>query len=286
MALKKHHKIILGGAGSFVLIFIILSSIFMYFIYTRENLYYSDLSEKIDNLKTYTQERFTELSTNLTNARSELSTLGSQVGSITQDITDLKSSVSSDFSAVIESSIESVVIVKTDIAQGSGFLLTNDGYIVTNAHVMANATAAGIVTYDGTMHSVRLIGESSNMDIALLKIEGTYNHLNLADSNDVNVGQKVITIGNPYGLQFSVTEGIVSAVHRSGGNGISAYIQTDAALNPGNSGGPLINTFGKVIGINNFKLGDGESLGFALESNYLKQTVNSIAVQALGESLI
>ena len=88
------------------------------------------------------------------------------------------------------------------------------------------------------------------------------------------------------GLQFSITEGIVSGVHRTGINEIDAYIQTDAALNPGNSGGPLINTEGDVIGINNFKIGGGESLGFALESNYLKDAVNAISQQALNQTLI
>jgi len=83
------------------------------------------------------------------------------------------------------------------------------------------------------------------------------------------VGEKVIAIGNPLGLSLSVTEGIVSGVHRIGDNNLPAYIQTDAALNPGNSGGPLINTDGKVIGINNFKISGTESLGFALESDYI-----------------
>lgn len=124
------------------------------------------------------------------------------------------------------------------------------------------------------------------MDIALLKIDGTYTPLTLANSDNINIGEKVIAIGNPLGLQFSVTEGIVSGINRPGANGLNYYIQTDAALNPGNSGGPLIDVQGKVIGINNFKIGAGESLGFALESNYIKQTVNSISQQALGKNLI
>ena len=102
----------------------------------------------------------------------------------------------------------------------------------------------------------------------------------------VQVGEKVIAIGNPLGLQFSVSQGIVSATHREGANRLNAYIQTDAALNPGNSGGPLINTEGKVIGINNFKIGGGESLGFALESNYIEETINEIAQEELGVELL
>jgi serine protease Do len=120
----------------------------------------------------------------------------------------------------------------------------------------------------------------------LLKIPGDYNILKLADSDDIQIGERVIAIGNPYGLQFSVSDGIVSAVHRQGISELEVYIQTTAALNPGNSGGPLINTQGKVIGINNFKISEGESLGFALESNYIKDTVNIIAQENLNQTLI
>ena len=120
----------------------------------------------------------------------------------------------------------------------------------------------------------------------LIKILGEYNPLKLADSNDVQIGEKVIAIGNPLGLQFSVSEGIVSAVKRPGLTNINVYIQTDAALNPGNSGGPLINKQGEVIGINNFKVGGGESLGFALESNKIKEVVNDISEKALQKDLV
>ena len=87
-------------------------------------------------------------------------------------------------------------------------------------------------------------------------------------------------------MQFSVTEGIVSAVHRTGPSQLESYIQTDAALNPGNSGGPLINKQGEVIGINNFKIGTGENLGFALESNYIIEAINSISEEFLNQTLI
>jgi S1-C subfamily serine protease len=276
MELKRHHKIILGGAGSFVIIAVIILGVFMYLLFLRQNTYYTLLSQKIDNLKTDTQAKFNEFSDNLLSTKNDLKSLGLQVGSIDSQIAKLKASATSDFSGIIETDIKSVVIVKTDISQGSGFIITSDGYLVTNAHVMEGATSAGVVTYDGNLHQVKLIGKDTNMDIALLKIDGTYSPLNLANSNDVQVGEKVIAIGSPYGLQFSVTEGIVSNVHQLGENGIKAYIQTDAPLNPGNSGGPLIDTSGKVVGINNFKIGGGESLGFALEANYVKESVNAI----------
>ena len=119
-----------------------------------------------------------------------------------------------------------------------------------------------------------------------MKIEGDYNVLNFANSDNVQIGEKVIAIGNPLGLQFSVSEGIVSAVHREGISELNSYIQTDAALNPGNSGGPLINKNGEVIGINNFKINTGESLGFALESNYIIESVNKIGQNSINKTLI
>jgi serine protease Do len=198
----------------------------------------------------------------------------------------LKASVGTDFSGVIENSIKSVVTIRTDISQATGFIITKNGYIVTNAHVMEGATAAGVFTYDGQQHSVKSIGYDANLDIALLKISGTYEKLTISNSDNVQIGEEVIAIGNPLGLQFSVSQGIVSAVNREGTNGLNYYIQTDAALNPGNSGGPLINKDGKVIGINNFKIGGGESLGFALESNYIKEAVNNISQQNLNEILL
>ena len=124
------------------------------------------------------------------------------------------------------------------------------------------------------------------MDLALLKIDGSYERIRLGNSNNVQAGEKVIAIGNPLGLQFSVSQGIVSAIHREGPNGLEAYIQTDAALNPGNSGGPLINKEGRVIGINNCKVGGSESLGFALESNFIKEGINEIALISLNQTLI
>jgi S1-C subfamily serine protease len=286
MALKRHHKIIIGSASSLVLIFIVLSSIFMYFMYTRQNLYYSNLNEKIDSLKTETQTQINELSSSILTTQQNLKTLDSQLGSIDTEITKLKASVSSDFSGIVGTAIKSVVTIRTNAAQGSGFIITADGYVVTNAHVMEGATAAEIITSDGTSHPVAMVGSDANMDIALLRIDGTYSPLHLANSDNIQIGEKVIAIGNPLGLQFSVTEGIISAVNRPGQNGINAYIQTDAALNAGNSGGPLIDTNGDAVGINNFKIGGSENLGFALESNYIKQTVNAISQQALKKSLI
>ena len=284
--LKPHHKKLIVGGSSLVVILIILIGVFVYMTYTKQELYNKALEKKISELRTETNTNINSLSENLIQTNSDLKSLSSDFGSFNREFETLKASAGADFSGIIETAVIGVVTVRTDIAQGTGFLITNDGYIVTNYHVVENAQAATITTSDNQNHEVSLKGYNSELDLALLKIDGTYSPLELGNSDNIQVGEKVIDIGNPLGLQFSVSQGIVSAVHRTGPNDLDYYIQTDAALNPGNSGGPLINTQGKVIGINNFKAGDSESLGFALESNYIKQVVNDIYQQDNGEDLI
>jgi S1-C subfamily serine protease len=182
-----------------------------------------------------------------------------------------------DFSAIIEQSLRGVVSIGTDKSAGTGFLIEDNGYIVTNYHVIEGAQRIQVLTYDRDVMDAELMGYDINRDVALLKISGNYNSLDLANSDNLQVGNKVIAIGNPLGLSFTVTEGIVSATNRVGPNGYAEYIQTDVSLNPGNSGGPLIDTKGKVVGVNNFKVGGAENIGFALESNALKDVVNQIA---------
>ncbi len=283
MALKKHHRWLIGSFTSLVIIFMITISIFTYMIFIRQELNYNLLNRKITDLKIGTQSNINSLSEVLIETRSELE---SQLGIVQEEFGLLQASAGEDFSGVIENSVLSVVTIKTDMSQGTGFIIDEDGYIITNYHVMQNAQAATITTSDDTNHVVSFVGYDPDFDIALLKISGTYNELELGDSNDVQVGERVIAMGNPLGLGFSVTQGIVSGVHRRGPNGLDVYIQTDAALNPGNSGGPLINNKGEVIGINNFKVGSAEGLGFALESNFIKQAVNDIYQEASGEDLI
>jgi S1-C subfamily serine protease len=258
-------------------------SIFTYMLLIRQELNYNILDKKITDLKLETQSNVNSLSEGLIETKSELE---SQLGIVQGEFDILKASAGEDFSGIIETSVPSVVTIRTDVSQGTGFIIDSEGYVVTNFHVVDGATAATIITYDYEDHQVSLIGSYPDLDIALLKISGTYDALELGNSNDIQVGERVIAIGNPLGLQFSVSQGIVSAVHRTGPNGLPVYVQTDAALNPGNSGGPLINTRGKVIGINNFKAGDSESLGFALESNYIKDAVNDIYRQSTGGVLI
>jgi S1-C subfamily serine protease len=283
MTLKKHHKWMIGGFSTIVIIYMIITAILLNGIIVKQQINHNDLSDRIDSLQADTQNKLNELTRDLIETKNSFTSLDK---SLTAELNELKASTSSDFSGIIEDSIKSVVTVRTDIGQGTGFIIRGDGYIVTNAHVLSGGREVYVLDYEQNEHITQLIGYDINLDIALLKIEGDYTPLELGKSDEVQVGEKVIAIGNPLGLQFSVSEGIVSAVDRVGINEIAGYIQTDAALNPGNSGGPLINTKGEVIGINNFKVGSGESLGFALESNYIKQAVNSISQQQFEGDLI
>lgn len=216
-----------------------------------------------------------ELSKSLMETRTNLS---KQIGII-------KAGTSSDFSSVIETAVNSVVSIRTNIAQGTGFIITPDGYVVTNAHVLSGAKYADAIMSSQEVNSMDLIGYNLTLDLALLKINGDFDYLYLGNSDESRVGEKVIAIGNPLGLSFSVSEGIISGVNRQGTNELPYYIQTDAALNPGNSGGPLIGTNGYVLGINNFKA-RGESIGFALESNYIKEGINEIALRKLNRTIL
>lgn len=205
--------------------------------------------------------------------------------SFKSEISNIKAKTSSDFSGIIKQSISSVVTIKTNIAQGTGFLISKEGYVVTNAHVLSGANFANAITSEKKILSMKLIGYDEDLDIALLKISPQDSFLEFALSDEVETGEKVIAIGNPLGLSFSVSEGIVSAKNRQGINEIPGYIQTDAALNPGNSGGPLINSDGKVIGINNFKA-QGDNIGFALQSEYIIEAVNKISLKSFNQTII
>jgi S1-C subfamily serine protease len=279
MAMRKRHKVMIGGLITIIIIALIANSVLLYMLFINSEVNYNNLETKIAEVQADSESKISQLSTSLIETKETL-------GSLDTEFDELKATASSDFSGIIENAIKSVVTIRTDVAQGTGFIVTNDGYIVTNAHVLADGRQVWAINYNQQKIDAEFIGYSPDMDVALLKISGDYYNAEFADSEDVQVGEKVIAIGNPLGLQFSVTEGIISGTHRQGANNLDIYIQTDAALNPGNSGGPLINTKGEVIGINNFKVSGGESLGFALESNHLVKTVNIIAQNNLNQTLI
>ncbi|MEK6824026.1 MAG: trypsin-like peptidase domain-containing protein [Nanoarchaeota archaeon] len=287
--LKKHHKWMIGGISAVVVIYMIVSIIIISGLTVKQTLDSNQLTNDINKLQADTQNKLNELTENILLVEKDIQQTKknlTNIETIREEFNLLKASTGEDFSGIIENSVKAVVTIKTDIGQGTGFIITPDGYVVTNAHLLSGGKTIESTNYEKNKISTELVGYNAEMDIALLKINGEYDFLSLGNSDETQVGERVIAIGNPLGLQFSVTEGIVSGIHRPGINELEAYTQTDAALNPGNSGGPLINKNGKVIGINNFKLGSGESLGFALESNYIKDAVNAISLEKLQKEIL
>jgi S1-C subfamily serine protease len=155
---------------------------------------------------------------------------------------------------------------------GSGFVISTDGYIVTNNHVIEKSLSIKVSFANGTEQNAVLIGTDPSTDIAIIKVyDGDLKPLQFANSDQLEPGQIAIAIGNPMGLQHTVTAGVVSALGRTlranNGRLIDDVIQTDAALNPGNSGGPLVNSEGKVIGVNTAVISAAQGLCFAVSSN-------------------
>lgn len=155
---------------------------------------------------------------------------------------------------------------------GSGFVIASDGFILTNNHVVNGATEIKITTSDGTDYPARLIGQDSDTDIAVIRVDARdLPQVQLGNSDNLRVGQMVIAIGNPNGLQNTVTAGVVSATGRTlnsqNGRLIEGIIQTDAALNPGNSGGPLVDSHGRVVGVNTAIIAMAQGICFAVPSN-------------------
>src|SRR5947207_6215135 len=167
---------------------------------------------------------------------------------------------------------------------GSGFLISSDGYIVTNNHVIENALDIKVNFTDGRIETAELKGTDPSTDVAVIKIyESGQRALLFADSDNLKVGQIAIAIGNPLGLQYSVTAGVVSALGRTlranNGRLIDDVIQTDAALNPGNSGGPLVNSSGLVIGMNTAMIPSAQGLCFAVSSNLTAYVAGKLIIE-------
>jgi putative serine protease PepD len=177
-------------------------------------------------------------------------------------------------------------------AQGSGFVLDSDGHIVTNEHVVDGADSVSVKFADGTTRTAKVVGTDPSTDLAVIKVDAPASALHplaLGDSSKVEIGDAVVAIGSPEGLQNTLTTGVVSALHRQitapNNYTIDDAIQTDAAINHGNSGGPLFNAYGDVIGVTSqiqSQGGGNEGIGFAVPSN----TVKSIATQLIASGKV
>ena len=214
---------------------------------------------------------------------------------------DSKDTDESMESKVVKKSIDSVVGIttKAEVTQqtyfgpqsgyvegiGSGSIVSSDGYILTNSHVVSNGEASDISVLfnDGTTTPAKLVWNDSTLDLAILKVEkDNLPAMKLADSDDVGVGDRVVAIGNPLGfeLQSTVTSGIISGLNRTvnfqNGAQMDGLMQTDAAINSGNSGGALLNSKGEQIGINSAKAGNSDGIGFAIPINTVKNVINKI----------
>ena len=185
--------------------------------------------------------------------------------------------------SVVQVNIRSDNTINNRGNMGSGFVYKDDGYIITNHHVVDNAERVTITFLDGESYIAKIIGTDADLDIAVLKVEigSTYlQPIPIGDSSHLKVGEPIAAIGNPFGLSGSMTSGIISQIGRllpqDSGYSIPDVIQTDAAINPGNSGGPLLNMKGEVVGMNTAiqsATGEFTGVGFAVPSNTIKKVV-------------
>ncbi len=163
---------------------------------------------------------------------------------------------------------------------GSGFIIDRDGFIITNNHVVDNAEEIKVKVADGREFTAKVVGRDAKTDLALIKITPAHEDLPvlvLGDSGRMRVGDWVLAVGNPFGLEHTVTQGIISATGRVIGSGpYDDFLQTDAPINPGNSGGPLVNLSGEVIGINTAIVSSGQGIGFAIPSDLAKSVITQL----------
>ena len=230
------------------------------------------------------------LSTQINQLQSEFSYIKGNQNATIQNITILQNGTSLD--SIYESVGPSVVLVQGETSsggvQGSGFIYNVDGrnVVLTNFHVIEDATMLSITFSDGEGYSATVLGTDPYSDLAVLSVNGAdpskFKPVTIVSSSMLSVGEPVIAIGNPYGLVGSLTTGIISATGRTitedtaGGFAIANIIQTSAPINPGNSGGPLLNAVGNVIGITTAIVSESQGLGFAIPSNTILREISAL----------
>ena len=222
------------------------------------------------------------------NDSGELIVTNGDYGETVGEVTGIERSYEYSLIDIFEKSEASIVQVsvvrgESDGGMGSGFVYSDEGYVITNQHVVQDAERVMITFLDGEAYIGNVIGTDRDLDIAVVKVEPTNTYLQpikIVDSSKLKVGEKIAAIGNPFGLSGSMTSGIVSQMGRllpqETGYSIPDVIQTDAAINPGNSGGPLINMKGEVVGINTAiqsATGEFSGIGFAVPANTVKKVV-------------
>ena len=222
------------------------------------------------------------------NETGELIVTNGNYGETVGEVTGIERGYEYSLIDIFEKSEESIVQVsvlrgESEGGMGSGFVYSDEGYVITNQHVVQDAQKVMITFLDGEAYIGNVVGSDRDLDIAVVKVEPTNTYLQpikIGDSSELKVGEKIAAIGNPFGLSGSMTAGIVSQMGRllpqETGYSIPDVIQTDAAINPGNSGGPLINMKGEVVGINTAiqsATGEFSGIGFAVPSNTVKKVV-------------
>jgi len=194
---------------------------------------------------------------------------------------DINISDKYSYNSVYNSVKNSVVTIKTDKGRGSGVIVTDDGHVVTNEHVIRGASRVKIISLDNNVYSAKVVGIDAITDIALLKSNFKGTAISFSDSSAVKIGDVVLAIGNPFGVGQTLTKGIISRTN-SGHiteNPLDEFLQSDAAINPGNSGGAMVNIKGELIGINtmNLSLGGGsDGIGLAVPSNLVRNITQQL----------
>ena len=242
----------------------------------RMNLLEQDLQDQTTSLRDELGGSVSQISSTLQSvqqqSQAKISELENQLLSM-----DVRSA---DFSNVISDVIQSVVSIRTSSGGGSGVFVDSRGYLITNHHVVSGQSDVQVVTYKRGTFAGKVVGSDPTHDIAVVKVDADVPSTKFGDSGNIEVGHKVVALGSPGGLDFTASEGIISA-RRQDSRGVE-YFQMDVPVNPGNSGGPIISNRGRIVGVTQSKISELEGVGFAITSNDIDDIVEEIIAQHAG----